>query len=142
MNEPSATGPNGDRDRQGRFQPGNTCAVGNPHARRVAVLRSVLVDAVAPEDLRELGKKLLEYAKAGDLDAARLLPSYVIGKPAEFEDPDRVELRGLFLAHELETARRYTKNDAGISGLSDDELMAAITRGKAALRDDGEEDDE
>ncbi len=34
--------PGVDRDRTGRFAPGNTCAKGNPHAAQVSRLRGLL----------------------------------------------------------------------------------------------------
>jgi hypothetical protein len=39
----------GNHDTRGRFTPGNKAAVGNPHARRMAELRSAFLDAGANE---------------------------------------------------------------------------------------------
>ena len=78
-----ANGGNGERDERGRFGVGNRVAVGHaaPHARRVACLRAALLDAVTPEDIREIAKALIERAKTGDRHAIRELFDRVLGAP-------------------------------------------------------------
>src|SRR5262245_47921333 len=73
----------------GRCQKANKGGPGNPHGRRVAALRSALLDAVTPATLKKLVKKLTQMALAGDLDAAKLLLAYTVWKPAEATDPDK-----------------------------------------------------
>ena len=41
-----------DRDASGKFAQGNPGGPGNPHAKRVGELRTALLDAVTPEDMR------------------------------------------------------------------------------------------
>src|SRR5262245_18700655 len=77
------------RAANGRFQKGWRGGPGNPHAKRVAALRSALLDAVSPATLKRLVKKLIAMAQAGDLDAARLVLLYTVGRPAEAVDPDK-----------------------------------------------------
>jgi hypothetical protein len=100
---PSPNGANGDqdtsntpspngRDGRGRFTKGNRGGPGNPFARRVARLRTLLLEIVGDEDLRGVLRKLVERAQAGDLAAARLVLDYLIGRPAEAVDPDRLDL--------------------------------------------------
>jgi hypothetical protein len=88
---PSDTGSNG-HDQEGRFAEGNRCAVGNPFARRLAAHRSRLLDAVSDDDVRAVVAVMLENAKAGDVAAARLILTYVVGKPTPVADPDAVDL--------------------------------------------------
>ena len=93
--KPSTTGANG-RDGQGRFAPGNTAAVGNPFAKQVAALRSALLNAVTPEDIRLIVAKLVEQAKEGDVVAAREVLLRVLGRPLEHDILERLEaLEGL-----------------------------------------------
>ena len=56
---PSTNGPDG-RDARGRFAKGNAGGPGNPHARKVAQLRSALLRAVSAGDLRAVVKKLVD----------------------------------------------------------------------------------
>lgn len=79
---PSTNGSNG-RDDRGRFTIGNAGGPGNPHASRVAQLRSILFDAVTADDLTQIASKLAEQAKEGDPRACQLLLSYLLGKPAQ-----------------------------------------------------------
>ena len=71
--EPSPKGANGGRDsRTGRFLPGNRGGPGNPHARRVAKLRSTLLRAVSADDVRGIVQGLVNSAKAGNVPAAKM----------------------------------------------------------------------
>lgn len=80
--EPSGNGSNGGRDpRTGRFREGNKGGPGNPHARRVAEIRSALLKAVSPDDIREIVQALVTKAKAGDVAAAREVFDRCVGKP-------------------------------------------------------------
>lgn len=90
MDAPSRNGDNG-RDGSGRFKAGNAGGPGNPFARRVAALRSALVNALADEDMQSLVRGLVEKAKTGDVAATKLLLAYTVGRPSEVVDPDRLE---------------------------------------------------
>jgi hypothetical protein len=79
------------RDAGGRFTTGNPGGPGNPFARHVAQLRSIMLNAVTADDLRAIIGKLLERAKAGDVAAAKLLLAYVLGKPAPAVNPDTLD---------------------------------------------------
>ena len=50
--------------------PGNR-GPGNPRAKRIAEIRSALIEAVSVEDLREIVAALVRRAKEGDVLAAR-----------------------------------------------------------------------
>jgi hypothetical protein len=79
------------RDARGRFAPGNVGGPGNPYARQTARLRAALLEVVTEEDIKDVAAALLMKAKGGDLAAIKLLLAYVIGKPAEPTNPDRVD---------------------------------------------------
>src|SRR5215813_4620983 len=76
----------------GRFTARNRYGKGNPHARRMAALRQAFLSAATEERMQELGGKLFAAALAGDWQAAKLLLLFVIGRPAEAVDPDRLDL--------------------------------------------------
>lgn len=77
---PKANGSSG-RDTRGRFAPGNKGGPGNPHAAKVARLRKALVGAVSEKDVRALAKDMVREARAGNVQAAKLLLSYLLGPP-------------------------------------------------------------
>ena len=103
--KPFPNGKNGvpDRDRRGRFATGNRAAVGHGGglAAQVQRLRSELVGAVAPADVRAIARRLVKDAKAGDAHAIRLLFNYTLGRPVEADIYDRLEALET-LAAELE----------------------------------------
>ena len=85
---PTAT--NG-RDGNGRFAPDNRFANGNPHAKRIGQLRSVLIEAVTPEDVTAIARKMIEMATAGDIQAIREVLLRVLGRPQEADLIERLE---------------------------------------------------
>ena len=81
------------RDGLGRFLPGHQLSVGNhggrpPRAKEEQLL-GVLREAVTEEKLIAMVKALVERATAGDVAAAKLLLSYLIGQPAQQVQLDR-----------------------------------------------------
>jgi len=85
------------RDPCGRFIRGNAGGPGNPFARRVAALRSALLEAITPERMRQLAERMHARALAGDIAAAALLLRYTLGNPGPAVDPDRLELESFRL---------------------------------------------
>jgi hypothetical protein len=85
---PSA--PNG-RDQRGRFTAGNAGGPGNPFARRVARLRTILMEYVTDQDMEEIVGQLVVMAKFGDLAAIKLLFQYTLGKPGKAVDPSALD---------------------------------------------------
>ena len=90
IQHPSPTDPDG-RDGKGRFAAGNKLARGNPHARKVAALRSALLNAVTEDDMRAIISKLIEMAKGGDVHAIKELLTRTLGKPQEADLLERLE---------------------------------------------------
>lgn len=118
QNPPSPTASNG-RAASGRFGPGNQFSLGNPHAKRVAQLRSAIFAAVTEKDLGELMRSLLTNAMQGDTAAAKLVLAYAVGAPQSME-----EMRA-----EDESAERDGKN--AILSLIPTEFLMAVARGDA-----------
>ncbi|MSQ95198.1 MAG: hypothetical protein EXR98_11670 [Gemmataceae bacterium] len=79
------------RDEKGRFSFGNKGGPGNPFARKVAALRQALLDSITPEDIQDVATRLLDLAKDGKVQAAKLLLAYTIGKPQPAPEPDRLD---------------------------------------------------
>src|SRR4051812_7589614 len=79
---PSANGSNG-RTSSGQFAKGNAGGPGNPHAKRVAELRAILLDAVTDEDVKEIVNGLVGRAKAGDTAATKEVLDRVVGRPLQ-----------------------------------------------------------
>jgi hypothetical protein len=90
MKTRSTTEDNG-RDEHGRFTPGNSLAKGNPHAVRVAKLRSALLNTVTEDDMREIIRKMVTLAKDGDVMACRVLLERILGKPEALDLLARLE---------------------------------------------------
>lgn len=63
-------------DNKGRFTAGNKCSRG----RRVTELRRALLDAVSPDDIKEIVGQIVAKAKQGDMQAISLLLDRCIGK--------------------------------------------------------------
>jgi hypothetical protein len=80
------------RDARGRFTLNNPGGPGNPFARRVAALRTALLDHIRPEDIAAIIKAIIERACQGDVAAAKLVLAYSLGKPAPAVDPDRLDV--------------------------------------------------
>ena len=81
-----------DHDARGRFVQGNKGGTGNPFARQTAAFRTGLMQTVTEEDVAVVVRAVLAKAQAGDVAAAKLLFSYLMGKPNDAPDPDRLEL--------------------------------------------------
>ena len=111
MSKPSTNGTSG-RTSNGQFAKGNPGGPGNPYARRVARLRATLLDAVGENGLADIVQGMVTAAKGGDVAAAKLLLSYLLGKPVESVEPDYVEI------HE----RQLHSKDRGLD--SDDKIAA------------------
>jgi len=82
---------NESRENKGRFAPGNPGGPGNPFARQVAALRQALLNSVTPDDIQTVAKALIQRASEGNVQAAKLLLSYAIGKPQPAPEPDHMD---------------------------------------------------
>ena len=90
--EPVTDGKEGQRTSSGQFAAGNKCGKGNPHARKLSAMRKAFADVVDENRLKQLAEKIYQRSLYGDMLAAKLLLSYVVGKPVEAVDPDRLDL--------------------------------------------------
>jgi hypothetical protein len=73
------------RDESGRFLPGNPGGPGNPHAKRVAELRTKALDAATPDDIESIMSKQVELAKKGDRKAAEFVFKWLFGVKARLD---------------------------------------------------------
>ena len=92
VEQPLPNGSNGERGANGRFTNGNRGGPGNPYARRVSQIRSMILEAVTDEDLQEVVQALVKRAKEGDVAAARELLNRLVGRPPDSTGPERMEL--------------------------------------------------
>jgi len=125
MSKPKTNGTNG-RKSNGQFAKGNPGGPGNPYARRTARLRATLLDAVGEDGLSEIVQELVSAAKGGDVQAAKLVLSYTLGKPGDAIHPDSLDI------HEKELQRQMPTDS---SSLMDDEMRARVDRLVAAAAD-------
>lgn len=84
------TGRTGDRDERGRFVHGNPGGPGQC-GRRVGMLRKALLEAVSEADISEIARVLVDAAKAGDVQAAKLVFERTLGRPIEADLLERIE---------------------------------------------------
>ena len=108
------------RDTRGRFVPGNPGGPGNPNARRLNEYRSAILQAVSPEMLRALMRRLMKSALEGNPIAARIVLERALGKPSSA--PEGAEFVSLDLP-EIATARDTVSAASKVLGaLSDGEI--------------------
>jgi hypothetical protein len=79
------------RDDNGRYASRWIQEPANPYARRVALLRQALLEALTEEEAVAIFKKLIELAKEGSVAAAKLVFQYALGDPLPASHPDWVE---------------------------------------------------
>jgi len=79
------------RDGKGRFAKGNGLGQGNPFARRVAALRSALLEEVDEDKFRRMVRDLVGMALGKDLAAIKLVFHYVLGRPTAMVNPDDLD---------------------------------------------------
>ncbi len=89
MSKPSPMAVNGRRS-DGTFAAGHKFARGNPLAQRVQKLRVELVKAIGKGDLAAIIFKMIDLAKNGDVQAAKLVFDRAIGAPVEADLIERL----------------------------------------------------
>ena len=94
--QPLGNGANG-RDAGGRFTTGNPGGPGNPIAKRTADVKQAFLEAVTADDQRPSARKLVEQAKAGDANAAKIVLDRVLGKVCAPADPNVQLLPRVFI---------------------------------------------
>ena len=89
--ERSPNPPSG-RDTNGRFAKGNVGGPGNPFGREVAALRQAACEVVSADDLRNIMTTMRDLALAGNVQAAKFVFAYTIGKPTPAPNPDTLDM--------------------------------------------------
>src|SRR6478752_5234443 len=69
-----------DHDAQGRFAAGNKGGPGNPFAAQVSLLRKAILECLTPENVQQIVYTLMTMALRGNLQAAKFLLTFAIGK--------------------------------------------------------------
>ncbi|MBY0229654.1 MAG: hypothetical protein K2W96_10280 [Gemmataceae bacterium] len=101
------------RTANGRFAKGNAGGPGNPFARQTAAYRKAFASAVSPEEMAALAQAMKQKALEGDVAAARLVCSYLMGQPAPSPDPDTLD------AHELRVRRESVATEEDVRAVSE-----------------------
>lgn len=138
--------PNGHNRRSGngRFAMGNAGGPGNPHAAQVGVLRRALLDAVTPNDVRDIATKLVTLAKGGDLAAMKLVLDRTVGKKfvEQIESPPTLEETKAWLRERINRligdSGNGTATDNVAIGLSVDERRSRLIEIARRIRDERE----
>ena len=60
-----------------------------------------MLNAITDEDIKAIVVRMIEAAKEGDLNAAKLILSYAIGRPDNSINPDRVELNDRSISQDI-----------------------------------------
>ena len=79
------------RDERGLFKPGNQAAKGNQGRAKMQELRNALLETGTAERILEVEAAVREMAVGGDIQAAKLWWSYMVGLPVqavEVSSPD------------------------------------------------------
>ena len=100
---------NGSRKVNGQFGEGNKYGKGNPHAQKVAQLRTALIESITPEDIKEIAATLLTQAKAGDISSCKFLLPYLVGTAPQPCNPDEIELQEMQLHAKLKEEEKKEK---------------------------------
>ena len=114
--ETDATG----RHSNGCFAKGNRGGPGNPFARQVAAFRACLINCVTQEDFKAVVFKLVERAQNGNLQAIKLLFTYLLGTPKPVVEPDELDLNEMHLAHLTALAEEALQETAAATPAAND----------------------
>jgi hypothetical protein len=93
-----ATGPGAEprqatnRDAKGRFGPGNLGGPGNPFARQMAKFRAFIMNCNTEEHMLFAFNMMMQMIADGNVQALKLYFLYIIGKPTDAVDPDKLDV--------------------------------------------------
>lgn len=76
----------GVQNAKGQFIKGNPGGPGNPYAFNMAELRAAAFGVVKPENMANIFRAMIVLAEHGDIDAAKFISGYVLGKPDKEKD--------------------------------------------------------
>jgi hypothetical protein len=71
-----------------RFTAGNKAGLGNPFFRKQAEVRKAILDDLGTDAVKKLMRQMYSQAMAGDVNAAKVVLLWTVGKPAKAVDPD------------------------------------------------------
>lgn len=70
----------------GKFAPGNKMSRGNPFTKRQALYRIEFAKAITPLQMQAFAQRMYELAMLGEMQAARIVCDYLLGKPKPLDD--------------------------------------------------------
>jgi hypothetical protein len=108
------------RQSNGRFAKGNRGGPGNPFARQVAAFRACLINSVTEDDMKAIVYKLVDRARFGNLQAIKLLFTYLLGTPKPVVEPDELDLQEMHLAQQTALAAELLKEAAPAKPVAND----------------------
>lgn len=106
---PSSNGRNGKDPKTGKFLPGNKLGTGgDPWAAQKSKFRSVLANALTPQEMGKIAKALIRAAKRGESWAVKEVLDRMLGKPQQ-----DVNLKGHVTVAELIASLRPERDAVG-----------------------------
>ena len=140
MTDDTASNGASGRGSGGRFGRGNTYGRGhgNPAVKRMAELQAAVRDAVSAEDLKAVLGKLVDLAKGGDTQAAKIVLDRCLGKVAVADDTaqEALELPPIVSTESVLEALSIVFTALGDGRLSPDSAMkvaGVVELGRRAL---------
>ena len=79
------------RDARGRFAPGNPGGPGRRFAHMSDAFRKILLGSLTPGEVRRIAQVLMDNAREGDVDAAKLILQICLGEPVDMTALDGSE---------------------------------------------------
>lgn len=112
------------RSTNGRFVKGNKAAVGRSGAKtRRREAAKIFCESMTKPEIKAIVRKLMDLAQAGDVEAARLVLSYSIGRPREMDaEPIQIDLPMVQSADDLPKAFAAVFTAVRAGEVSADEL--------------------
>ena len=82
----------GKRRPDGKFAKGCKPGPGNPEARKTAAYRRAIFEAVSIKDVQDVMRAMLENAKGGDVQAAKVVFERIMGAPEALDVAEKLKL--------------------------------------------------
>jgi hypothetical protein len=138
------------RQGNGRFGAGNKFSRGNPFARKLAAARQVFAEVIDEEKLKELADSMFRRALY-DPAMAKVLLSYVLGKPQMAPDPDALDIQEWEQLQKYPTMPEFLRTlyDALAPGVASESIVANLPKTvteqlehiQEALKEEGRKED-
>jgi hypothetical protein len=118
------------------FERGNTCGKGNPFYRQMAAIRKAIVNDLGTDAILCLVRKLYQQGMDGDVNAARVVLMYAVGKPQKVVDPDGADADEWCRLNATPTAAQVLR--ALLDGIGFAQAAEMLQRSHERLADEGQ----